>query len=86
MIKHYREGSKHKLAYGLYKLLREMDEPFENKLFIIKDIHEYLLYFELTIILYYVKDYNASVIAFKKLFSHKCLHIWYYKLKKFYIL
>ena len=73
MIKHYREGSKHKLAYGLYKLLREMDEPFENKLFIIKDIHEYLLYFELTIILYYVKDYNASVIAFKKLFSHKKL-------------
>ena len=58
MIKHYREGSKHKLAYGLYKLLREMDEPFENKLFIIKDIHEYLLYFELTIILYYVKDYK----------------------------
>lgn len=73
MIKHYRINSKHNLAYGLYKLLREMDEPFENKLFIIKDIHDYLLYFELTVILYYVKDYKASVDAFKKLFLNKKL-------------
>jgi len=31
------------------------------------------LYFELTIILYYVKDYDASVNAFKKLFLNKKL-------------
>ena len=73
MIKHYRTKNQHKVAYGLYKLLREMTEPFENKLFIMKDIHDHLLYFELTIILYYVKDYEASVDVFKKLFSNKKL-------------
>ena len=55
LTKYYRVSGKHALALMFYKLGAEIPFPKEDVLFIEKDVYEYLFYYELLVIAYYVK-------------------------------
>ena len=59
-----------KLALSLYKQLKPVDVN-NNKLFLVYDIHEWKLDFELTIIPYYCREYRIGIEAFKRLFKNE---------------
>ena len=70
LIHHYRKKGMRKLAFSLYKQLKPVDVN-NNKLFLVYDIHDWKLDFELTIITYYIKEYREGINAFKRLFKNE---------------
>lgn len=70
LIHHYRQKGMRKLALSLYKQLKPVDVN-NNKLFLVYDIHEWKLDFELTIITYYCREYRIGIEAFKRLFKNE---------------
>jgi tetratricopeptide (TPR) repeat protein len=63
IIKHYRESGKQKLAYQFYKMaLQELDKN-DNRdfyLFLENDVYTYKLYYEYTVIAYYIGIKNID--------------------------
>jgi len=70
LIHHYRQKGMRKLALSLYKQLKPVDVN-NNKLFLVYNIHDWKLDFELTIIPYYCKEYRIAIEAFKRLFKNE---------------
>jgi len=68
IIKKFRLEGKYKLANAYYKFLK----PFNKlgKLFLVNNIYEYLMKFELTILSYYVKEYQIAIDSYKFLFKN----------------
>jgi len=60
LVKHYRIKGQQKLAYVFYKLAKEIPFPSDNVLFIHKDVYDYLLDYEYSIIAYYI-DKNVDM-------------------------
>lgn len=73
IVKHYRIKGQQQLSYVFYKLAKEIPFPTGSVLFIHKDVYDYLLDYEYSIITYYV---NRSVDArsiFMKLMNVRAL-------------
>ena len=60
IVKHYRIKGQHQLSYIFYKLAKEIPYPSDNVLFIHKDVYNYLLDYEFSIIAYYI-DRNVDM-------------------------
>uniref|UniRef100_A0A6C0EMF4 Glycosyltransferase 2-like domain-containing protein n=1 Tax=viral metagenome TaxID=1070528 RepID=A0A6C0EMF4_9ZZZZ len=60
IVKHYRIKGQHQLSYIFYKLAKEIPYPSDNVLFIHKDVYNYLLDYEFSIIAYYI-DRNIDM-------------------------
>ena len=64
IVKHYRELGKHKLAYLYYTLANKSNETWgasSDYLFLQKDIYDYKLDYEMSIIGYYVNDGTVNM-------------------------
>lgn len=70
MIHYYRRNNMKKLAFSLYKQLKPINNN-ENKLFLTYDINEWKLDFEVSIIAFYIREYDEGIKAFKRLFKNK---------------
>ena len=70
MIHYYRINGMRKLAFSLYKQLKPINKK-DNKLFLSYDINEWMLDFEVSIIAFYVREYDEGIKSFKRLFNHK---------------
>lgn len=67
LIKHYRNTSKHKLSMAFYELAKEALEKNHRRdgyLFLHNDVYTFLIYYEYTIIAYYlgIKDISNEVV------------------------
>ena len=60
IVKHYRIKGQQQLSYIFYKLAKEIPYPSDNVLFIHKDVYNYLLDYEFSIIAYYI-DKNVDM-------------------------
>ena len=60
IVKHYRIKGQQQLSYTFYKLAKEIPYPSDNVLFIHKDVYNYLLDYEFSIIAYYI-DKNVDM-------------------------
>jgi len=60
IVKHYRIKGQQQLSYIFYKLAKETPYPSDNVLFIHKDVYNYLLDYEFSIIAYYI-DKNVDM-------------------------
>jgi len=60
IVKYYRIKGQQQLSYVFYKLAKEIPFPTESGLFIHKDVYDYLLDYEYSIIAYYV-DRNVDM-------------------------
>ena len=60
IVKHYRIKGQQQLSYIFYKLAKEIPYPSDNVLFIHKDVYNYLLDYEFSIIAYYI-DRNVDM-------------------------
>ena len=60
IVKHYRIKGQQPLSYIFYKLAKEIPYPSDNVLFIHKDVYNYLLDYEFSIIAYYI-DKNVDM-------------------------
>ena len=60
IVKHYRIKGQQQLSYIFYKLAKEIPYPTDNVLFIHKDVYNYLLDYEFSIIAYYI-DRNVDM-------------------------
>jgi len=69
IVKHYRIKGKKQLAYVFYKLAKQVPYPSDNILFIHKDIYNYLLDYEYSIIAFYVNKTADMRPIFMKLMN-----------------
>ena len=69
IVKHYRIKGKQKLSYVFYKLAKQVPYPSDNILFIHKDIYNYLLDYEYSIIAFYVNKTADMRPIFMKLMN-----------------
>ena len=60
IVKHYRIKGQQQLSYIFYKLAKEIPYPSDNVLFIHKDVSNYLLDYEFSIIAYFI-DRNVDM-------------------------
>ena len=66
IVKHYRIKGQQQLSYIFYKLAKEIPYPSDNVLFIHKDVYNYLLDYEFSIIAYYINmDVDMQPIFMK---------------------
>lgn len=75
IVKHYRIKGQQQLSYTFYKLAKEIPYPSDNVLFIHKDVYNYLLDYEFSIIAYYI-DKNVDMRPiFMKLMNISALNM-----------
>ena len=70
-IKILRIQGKYQIAYDLYKIAKEIPYPHNDILFIERNVYEYLLDYEYSIIAYYVQPNDDIRGVFSKLLSQK---------------
>ena len=68
IINKFRIEKRYKLANAYYKLLKPFNKT--GKLFLINNIYDYLMNFELTILAYYIKEYQIAIDSYKLLFKN----------------
>ena len=72
IITHFRKNNNNNLAYKYYLMIDQHKHiNINEKLFLIKNIYDYLLDYEMTIIFFYVKKYSEGINIFNKLFLIK---------------
>jgi len=70
IVKHFRTKGDHEVAHLFYKIGKEIPFPHDNVLFIHKDVYDYLFDYELSIISYYLRNYEGDKRdSFMKLFN-----------------
>jgi len=72
IISHFRKNNHIKLAYQYYLMIPQLnitEKFYEDKLFTIKQVYDYLIYYELSIILCYVNKHSEAIPMFNKLFN-----------------
>ena len=75
LVKHYRIKGQQQLSYVFYKLAKQIPYPTDNVLFIHKDVYDYLLDYEYSIIAYYVNNTKDIQPLFMKLMNIPALRI-----------
>ncbi len=71
IISHYRKLGEWNLAYNNFKMIENKYQNinFSDKLFIYENIYNFLIYYELSILFYYVNKNEEGIENYKKLFS-----------------
>ena len=75
IVKHYRIKGQQQLSYIFYKLAKEIPYPSDNVLFIHKDVYNYLLDYEFSIIAYYIDNNVDMRPIFMKLMNIDALNM-----------
>ncbi len=75
IVKHYRIKGQQQLSYIFYKLAKEIPYPSDNVLFIHKDVYNYLLDYEFSIIAYYIDNNVDMRPIFMKLMNISALNM-----------
>ena len=75
IVKHYRIKGQQQLSYIFYKLAKEIPYPSDNVLFIHKDVYNYLLDYEFSIIAYYIDRSVDMRPIFMKLMNIDALNM-----------
>jgi hypothetical protein len=76
IITHFRKNNNINLAYKYYLMIdRHKNININEKLFLIRNIYDYLLDYEMTIIFFYVKKYEEAINIFNKLFLTKNIEL-----------
>ena len=75
IVKHYRIKGQQRLAYIFYKVAKEIPYPSDNVLFIHKDVYNYLLDYEFSIIAYYIDNNVDMRPIFMKLMNISALNM-----------
>jgi hypothetical protein len=68
IISHYRKLGNCKLAYYYFLMVENLNIDFTNKLFVSNIVYDYLLLYEMTIILSHVGKYEQGLEIYRKLF------------------
>jgi hypothetical protein len=68
IITYFRKNNKPLLAYQYYKMIKNLNIDSGNKLFLINQVYDYLLDYELSIIAMYNNEYQIGINSFNKLF------------------
>ena len=68
IISHFRKQGNYKTAYNYYKFIKKLDINFNDKLFVYFPIYDYLLLYELSIILCYNDKHSYGLEIYNKLF------------------
>ena len=84
IISHFRKTGNPYLAYQYYKMIPNVNITstlYNDKLFIATPIYEYLLFYELTIILCYVNKHSDAIPIYNKLFNYALSNSMPYEIK-----
>jgi hypothetical protein len=84
IISHFRKNGNIKLAYQYYLMISQLDVTnkfFEDKLFTVKQVYDYLMYYELSIILCYNNKHSDAIPIFNKLLNFKLYNVIPYDVK-----
>ena len=78
IISHFRKNGNLILAYNFYNMIKKIDNyDFTSKLFICKPVYDFLLDYELSIILCYNSKHNEAIQIYQKLFNNRNIPLIY---------